>query len=95
MAKSASNKAYLASKRKETEKDIAQQQGMPVDDSNEFVDIFDSQAHHLLACLEKTTVRTDCSNSRLTVSCIEYPGLFGADYQTQSPKTILRNNYIG
>ena len=73
MAKSASNKAYLASKRKETEKDIARQQGMPVDDSNEFVDIFDSQAHHLLACLEKTTVRIDCSNSRLTVSCIEYP----------------------
>lgn len=58
MAKAASNKAYLESKRKYVEKDIAQQQGTLVDDPNEFVDIFESQAHHLLACLEKTTVRT-------------------------------------
>lgn len=56
MAKSASNQAYLNHKRRELEKEIAEAQGINVQDEQEDVDIFEAQAHHLLKCLEKTTV---------------------------------------
>ena len=57
MAKNASGAAFLQAKKKVEERIMARQQGHATDDGfDEKDDTFDLQHHHLLTCLEKTTV---------------------------------------
>lgn len=54
MAKNASGAAFITSKKRAEEVVLARESGLEVDDYKE--DIFELQHHHLLTCLEKTTV---------------------------------------
>lgn len=54
MAKNASGAAFLNSKKRAEEIMIARESGLELDEYKE--DIFEMQHHHLLSCLEKTTV---------------------------------------
>lgn len=57
MAKQASNQAYLLAKKKIVEEEYAKEQGIEVvDPIYSQCDVFEVQHHHLLNCLEKTTV---------------------------------------
>ncbi|ESO91403.1 hypothetical protein LOTGIDRAFT_105753 [Lottia gigantea] len=55
-AKNASGAAFLNSKKRAEEMLLAQEQGVELDDTFKEQDIFEMQHHHLLSCLEKTTV---------------------------------------
>ena len=54
MAKNASGAAFLSSKKRHEERMRQREMGMDVDFKDE--DVFELQHHHLLNCLEKTTV---------------------------------------
>ena len=54
MAKNASGAAFLQSKKRHEERLRQREMGMDVDFKDE--DVFELQHHHLLNCLEKTTV---------------------------------------
>ena len=56
MAKHASNQAYVRAKRDMEEAEMRRQNGQPELDTSD-KDVFEVQHHHLLNCLEKTTVR--------------------------------------
>ena len=57
MAKNASGAAFLNAKKKVDDRITAREQGLPMEDgSDDKDDTFDLQHHHLLTCLEKTTV---------------------------------------
>ena len=57
IAKATSGAAFVAKKRAAEARIAAQEAGLQVEeDTNE--NIFELQHHHLLRCLEKTTVRT-------------------------------------
>ena len=53
MAKNASGNAFINSKKKAEERKLAREAGLEVDGED---DLFELQHHHLLNCLEKTTV---------------------------------------
>ena len=55
MAKNASGAAFMQSKKKLEERRLAVERGLEVD-SDLMDDMFELQHHHLLHCLEKTTV---------------------------------------
>lgn len=55
MAKQASNQAYVRAKREMEEAELRRQNGEPDIDTSD-KDVFEVQHHHLLNCLEKTTV---------------------------------------
>lgn len=55
MAKQASNQAYVRAKRDMEEAELRAQNGEPPIDTSD-KDVFEVQHHHLLNCLEKTTV---------------------------------------
>ena len=55
MAKQASNQAYVRAKREMEEAEMRRQNGEPDMDTSD-KDVFEVQHHHLLNCLEKTTV---------------------------------------
>ena len=57
IAKATSGAAFVSKKKAAEAKMAAKAAGMPVDD-NFKEDVFELQHHHLLRCLEKTTVRT-------------------------------------
>ncbi len=57
MAKASSGAAFLTKKRAAEARLAAQESGIDMDDSFNDEDIFELQHHHLLRCLEKTTVR--------------------------------------
>lgn len=62
MAKQASNQAYVRAKREMEELERKRQNGeLDVDTSDK--DVFEVQHHHLLNCLEKTTVSKLNTNS--------------------------------
>ena len=54
MAKNASGAAFINNKKKLDERIHAKESGIEVDEHDE--DVFQLQHHHLLNCLEKTTV---------------------------------------
>ena len=56
MAKNASGAAFLNSKKRAEEMMLAQESGLDMRDGFSDQDIFNMQHHHLLNCLEKTTV---------------------------------------
>lgn len=56
MAKQASNQAYVRAKREMEEAALRELNGEPPIDTSD-KDVFEVQHHHLLNCLEKTTVR--------------------------------------
>ena len=56
MAKNASGAAFLNSKKRAEEMLLAQETGLDINDAYSDQDIFNMQHHHLLNCLEKTTV---------------------------------------
>ena len=56
MAKNASGAAFLNSKKRAEEMLLAQESGLNVQDAYSDQDIFNMQHHHLLNCLEMTTV---------------------------------------
>ena len=56
MAKNASGAAFLNSKKRAEEMLLAQESGLDCNDAFSDQDIFNMQHHHLLNCLEKTTV---------------------------------------
>lgn len=56
MAKQASNIAYVRAKREMEDLLLRRQNGEPDIDTSD-KDVFEVQHHHLLNCLEKTTVR--------------------------------------
>ena len=56
IAKATSGAAFVSKKKAAEAKMAAKAAGMPVDD-NFKEDVFELQHHHLLRCLEKTTVR--------------------------------------
>lgn len=57
IAKASSGAAFLNKKRAAEARLAAQESGIDMDDSYNDEDIFELQHHHLLQCLEKTTVR--------------------------------------
>lgn len=59
MAKASSGAAFLTKKRATEARIAAQESGIDMDDSFNDEDIFELQHHHLLRCLEKTTVSFD------------------------------------
>lgn len=56
MAKASSGAAFINKKRAAEARLAAQESGIDMDDSYNDEDIFELQHHHLLRCLEKTTV---------------------------------------
>lgn len=57
IAKASSSAAFLKKKRAAAARLAAQESGIEMDESYNDEDIFELQHHHLLQCLEKTTVR--------------------------------------
>ena len=55
MAKNASGAAFINSKKRAEDRMAARERGVEVEEVRE--DVFELQHHHLLTCLEKTTVR--------------------------------------
>lgn len=62
MAKASSGAAFINKKRAAEARLAAQESGIDMDDSLNDEDIFELQHHHLLRCLEKTTVREKLKN---------------------------------
>ena len=61
-AKTLANKAFLKGKQKAEALLMAHESGLEMSLSNlNDVDVFQLQHHHLLACLERTTVHRHCS----------------------------------
>ena len=58
MAKNASGAAFLNSKKRAEEIALAQESGMNINEVYQDQDKFNMQHHHLLNCLENTTVST-------------------------------------
>lgn len=56
MAKASSGAAFINKKRAAEARLAAQESGIDMDDNYNDEDIFELQHHHLLRCLEKTTV---------------------------------------
>lgn len=56
MAKIASNQSFLRAKRLQAEQELAKSEGKETNVSMEDQDVFEIQHHHLLNCLENTTV---------------------------------------
>jgi len=69
MAKQASNLAYVRAKKEMADLEHARQAGEAVDTSDK--DVFEVQHHHLLNCLEKTTVRQPVTSKTLPRRGIE------------------------
>jgi len=57
MARQASTLAYIKAKSQRVEMEFAKENGLQVEDPDLNRDAFEVQHHHLLNCLEKTTVR--------------------------------------
>lgn len=88
MAKNASGNAFINSKKKAEERKLAREAGMEVDFEE---DLFELQHHHLLNCLEKTTVSVTLHPSHY-VSHVSPPTPFLPLSLTQTPlppKTLL------
>ena len=69
MAKNASGAAFLNSKKRAEEMMLAQESGLDMRDGFSDQDIFNMQHHHLLNCLEKTTVSKEVSiKNKLLIS---------------------------
>lgn len=64
IAKATSGAAFVSKKKAAEAKMAAKAAGMPVDD-NFKEDVFELQHHHLLRCLEKTTVRRRIGKAKL------------------------------
>ena len=58
MAKIASNKSFLQHKRMSAERELAKSEGREINNPVDDLDGFEMQHHHLLTCLENTTVST-------------------------------------
>lgn len=56
IAKASSGAAFVSKKKAAEARLAAQETGLQLDDSYKEEDIFELQHHHLLRCLEKTTV---------------------------------------
>jgi hypothetical protein len=73
MAKNASGAAFLNSKKRAEEMALAQESGMDIGESFRDQDRFNMQHHHLLNCLENTTV---CLLFVIFISCIKVKQIF-------------------
>lgn len=67
MAKNASGAAFLSSKKRAQEIELAQESGLNVGEEYCDQDKFNMQHHHLLTCLENTTV---CNYKTITKSFV-------------------------
>lgn len=56
MAKNASGAAFISSKKRHEEHMLARESGLELDDYARGQDVLQLQHHHLLSCLEQTTV---------------------------------------
>lgn len=63
MAKNASGAAFISSKKRAEEAMRARESGLEVEDLKN-QDTLEMQHHHLLSCLEKTTVRSNINSKR-------------------------------
>lgn len=59
IAKASSGAAFVSKKKAAEARLAAQESGLQTDDNYKEEDIFELQHHHLLRCLEKTTVRNE------------------------------------
>jgi potassium voltage-gated channel Shal-related subfamily D protein len=59
MAKNASGAAFISSKKRAEERMRAKESGIELDDCQE--NFLEMQHHHLLSCLEQTTVKFSCN----------------------------------
>lgn len=57
IAKASSGAAFVSKKKAAEARLAAQESGVELDDAGRDEDIFELQHHHLLRCLERTTVR--------------------------------------
>ena len=78
IAKATSGAAFVSKKKAAEAKMAAKAAGMPIDD-NYKEDVFELQHHHLLRCLEKTTV------SRFSVSYLLVSSIHDASTLAQNP----------
>lgn len=60
IAKASSGAAFVSKKKAAEARLAAQESGIELDDNYREEDIFELQHHHLLRCLEKTTVSLAC-----------------------------------
>lgn len=58
IAKASSGAAFVSKKKAAEARLAAQESGIELDEGSREEDIFELQHHHLLRCLEKTTVKT-------------------------------------
>lgn len=75
IAKAGAGAAFVSKKKAAEARLAAQESGLDVDDSNREEDIFELQHHHLLRCLEKTTVSI-LSNIYINANAILIPSFF-------------------
>lgn len=75
IAKASSGAAFVNKKKAAEARLAAQESGIELDDTYREEDIFELQHHHLLRCLEKTTVndeiwgnQTVCCNLKIDIS---------------------------
>lgn len=61
IAKASSGAAFVSKKKAAEARLAAQESGLQMEEYYKEEDIFELQHHHLLRCLEKTTVTTDTS----------------------------------
>lgn len=78
IAKASSGAAFVSKKKAAEARLAAQESGIELDDTYREEDIFELQHHHLLRCLEKTTVCTFLSNHIVVCFIFTYSTFFGA-----------------
>ena len=88
MAKNASGAAFISSKKRAEEALRAKESGIETDDYRN-QDVLELQHHHLLSCLEKTTVRT---NTAMSLSARIEHALFSEITAHESSILVLQSN---
>jgi hypothetical protein len=72
IAKASSGAAFVSKKKAAEARIAAQESGLEMDDNYHQEDIFELQHHHLLRCLEKTTVSENPLSRQITLSVKSY-----------------------
>lgn len=71
IAKASSGAAFVSKKKAAEARWAAQESGIELDDNYRDEDIFELQHHHLLRCLEKTTVRIRNVRGSFVLRCAD------------------------
>ena len=70
IAKASSGAAFVSKKKAAEARIAAQESGLDMDEFSKEEDIFELQHHHLLRCLEKTTVSSFTQQRYMCFQCI-------------------------